>query len=515
MGVGVRVRVHDLLPGRGGAHGSPAAGGDGAGGGGTGAVPGAIAGLRLLGGEPAALQRPVTGTSTVDLLDPGRYVGVAHLVLTGLVWRREAADSERFVAAVAEAGASALAVGEGLLGEVPADVVQAAHRHGLPLFAVPADLPFHEVSAHVAAATAPGAGTGSAGHDGAVQRLLRGLAEGRSLAEQAGDVAAHLGSPVRVLSATGRQVVPGPAPLSEDEVDDVVLRAARAGAHGGSGPALVHPAVGALQVRAVAAEDPAERWWVLVDAGAPAGAVALFDALAGAVAVHRRTAAAPPAPRGGVVVVLAEGACSARALADALADVPHRLQVTSGGATAVVEARPDLVALLRRRLLRLQPSLASRRLLAGASRAGEGGEEAVAGARRALAAARAGTGGVVVVEDTDTGTVLDLLRTVPARERTAFARTVLGPVLADAELLGTLRTHLRHGCSPTRTAHALHVHQNTVRYRVGRLEELLGRNLRDVADLADVHVALRLHDDLRGDLHGDPGDPGGHGGVAQ
>ncbi|WP_432488185.1 helix-turn-helix domain-containing protein [Kineococcus sp. SYSU DK018] len=505
------MRVHDLLPGRGGAHGSPGDGGEEAG-----AAPGAIPGLRVLGGEPAALQRPVTGTSTVDLLDPGRYVGVAHLVLTGLAWRREAADSERFVAAVADAGASALAVGEGLLGEVPADVVQAAHRHGLPLFAVPADLPFHEVSAYVAAATAPGAGTGArpAGHDGAVQRLLRGLAEGRPLAEQAGDVAAHLGSPVRVLSATGRQVVPGPVALSEDETDDVVLRAARADAHGG-GPALVRSAVGALQVRAVAAEDPAERWWVLADAGAPAGAAALFDALAGAVAVHRRTAAAPPAPHGRVVVVLVDGACSARALADALADVPHRLQVTSGGATAVAEARPDLVALLRRRLARLQPSLGSRRLLAGASRAGEGGEEAVAGARRALAAGRAATGRVVVLEDTDTGTVLDLLRTVPARERTAFARTVLGPVLADAELLGTLRTHLRHGCSPTRTAHALHVHQNTVRYRVGRLEELLGRDLRDVADLADVHVALRLHDDLHDDLHEAPGDPGGHGGAAQ
>ncbi|NAZ85014.1 PucR family transcriptional regulator ligand-binding domain-containing protein, partial [Kineococcus indalonis] len=100
-------------------------------------------------------------TSTVDLLDPGRYVGVAHLVLTGLVWRRGPGDSERFVAAVAEAGASALAVGEGLLGEVPEDVVTAARRHGLPLFAVPADLPFHEVSARTTArTTARGAAPG-------------------------------------------------------------------------------------------------------------------------------------------------------------------------------------------------------------------------------------------------------------------------------------------------------------------------------------------------------------------
>ncbi len=498
------MRVRDLLPGP---------DGDGS------AGPGA--GLRMIAGEAAALQRPVTGTSTVDLLEPGRYVGVAHLVLTGLAWRRDEGDSERFVAAVADAGASALAVGEGLLGEVPEDVVLAARRHRLPVFAVPADLPFHQVSARVAAAVAPGTGGGAGGgagtgpaDDGALLRLLRGLAEGRPVAEQAEDVAAHVGGPVRVLSATGRQVVPGPVPLREDEVDDAV----RAGARAAAAPALVHLVAGAAQVRPVAAEDPAERWWVLTDAGAPAAAGALLDALAGAVAVHRRTAAAPPAPRGDVVVALAGGAWSARALADALADVPHRVQVTSSGATAVVQSRPDLLALLRRRLARLAPSLGARRLLVGVSRAGEGGEDAVAGARRALAAAHERTAGpVAVVQDSATGTVVDLLRTVPARERAAFARRVLGPVLGDGELLTTLRAHLRHGLSPTRTAQALHVHQNTVRYRVGRLEELLGRDLRDVADLADVHVALRLHDDLDG--HDDPGGPGvlpdGHGGAPQ
>ncbi|MBB2899323.1 hypothetical protein FHR75_000111 [Kineococcus radiotolerans] len=486
----VRVRVHELLPRYDGDPAGPAAG----------------AGLRMLAGRPTALQRPVTGTSTVDLLDPGRYVGVAHLVLTGLAWRRGGDDSERFVAAVAEAGASALGVGEGLLGEVPADVVRAARRHELPLFAVPADLPFHEISARVAAAVAPGAGPGSgagSAGDGAVLRVLRGLAEGRPLSEQVEDVAAHLGRPVRVLSATGR-LVAGPATLSEDEADDVVRSGARATARGAAGPGLVRLAGGAVQVRAVAAEDPAERWWVLTDAGAPAGAGALLDALAGAVAVHRRTAAPPPAPAGRVVVVLAEGAWSAQALADALGDVPHRVQLTSGGATAVAQARPDLVALLRRRLSRLEPSLGARRLLVGVSRGEEEGEDAVAGARRALSAAHdTAADRVVVLEDTRTGTVVDLLRAVPVPERTAFVRSVLDPVLGDGELLTTLRVHLGHGCSPTRTAQALHVHQNTVRYRVARLEELLGRNLREVADLTDVHVALRLHDDLAG--------PGGRG----
>ncbi|WP_345712745.1 PucR family transcriptional regulator ligand-binding domain-containing protein, partial [Kineococcus glutinatus] len=88
-------------------------------------------GLRVLHGGPAELARTVSGACTVDLLEPGRYVEPEQLVLTGLVWRRDPADSETFLAAAAAAGASAVAAGEGLLGTVPDDVVQAAARHGL------------------------------------------------------------------------------------------------------------------------------------------------------------------------------------------------------------------------------------------------------------------------------------------------------------------------------------------------------------------------------------------------
>ncbi|PPF99679.1 PucR family transcriptional regulator, partial [Rathayibacter sp. AY2B1] len=96
--------------------------------------------LRVLVAGDGALARPVDGIFTTDLLDPRRYISRDQLVLTGLVWRRDAQDSAAFVAAVADSGASALLAGEGLLGFVPDDLVVACREHDVPLIAVPADV---------------------------------------------------------------------------------------------------------------------------------------------------------------------------------------------------------------------------------------------------------------------------------------------------------------------------------------------------------------------------------------
>ena len=40
------------------------------------------------------------------------------------------------------------------------------------------------------------------------------------------------------------------------------------------------------------------------------------------------------------------------------------------------------------------------------------------------------------------------------------------------------------------TAEAMHVHPNTLRYRLGRVEKLLGRSLRQPATIAELTLAL-------------------------
>ncbi|MGW4275914.1 PucR family transcriptional regulator ligand-binding domain-containing protein, partial [Streptomyces seoulensis] len=105
-------------------------------------------GLKLLGGEEE-LDRTVRGVMTTDLRDPSRYLSGGELVLTGLAWRRDAADAEPFVRILAQAGVAALAAGEAELGAVPEDLVRACARHRMPLFAVHESVAFASITEHV------------------------------------------------------------------------------------------------------------------------------------------------------------------------------------------------------------------------------------------------------------------------------------------------------------------------------------------------------------------------------
>jgi purine catabolism regulatory family protein/PucR-like helix-turn-helix protein len=101
--------------------------------------------LRVLAGQDA-LERPVGGVFTTDLLDPSRYLTGGEIVLTGLMWRRRPEDSRTFVTALAAAGVAALAAGDAVLGSVPPDLVAACREHGLPLLEVPVDVSFAAIT---------------------------------------------------------------------------------------------------------------------------------------------------------------------------------------------------------------------------------------------------------------------------------------------------------------------------------------------------------------------------------
>ncbi|WP_344587578.1 helix-turn-helix domain-containing protein, partial [Kitasatospora paracochleata] len=88
-----------------------------------------------------------------------------------------------------------------------------------------------------------------------------------------------------------------------------------------------------------------------------------------------------------------------------------------------------------------------------------------------------------------------LLRGIPAEVTAAFHGRLLAPLAAhdrgnSVSLLGTLAAFLDHDCSWSRTAGALHVHVNTVHYRVRRIEELTGRSLARLSDRLDLRAAL-------------------------
>lgn len=92
---------------------------------------------------------------------------------------------------------------------------------------------------------------------------------------------------------------------------------------------------------------------------------------------------------------------------------------------------------------------------------------------------------------------LDLLAAVPGELRHGYRERLLGPVRDyDARhhtrLEETLDTFLACSASWNRCARRLHIHVNTLRYRMARIGELTGRDPSRLDHLVDLHLALRI-----------------------
>jgi sugar diacid utilization regulator len=118
-------------------------------------------------------------------------------------------------------------------------------------------------------------------------------------------------------------------------------------------------------------------------------------------------------------------------------------------------------------------------------------------ARYALSAARTtAPRGSHLTRIHDMTTLTTLLAGIPDAVRTAFTARTLGPLSDESDasrraLLQTLETYLAHNGSWARTAEALHLHVNTVHYRIQRMEALTGRDLSRLDHKLDLYAALR------------------------
>lgn len=86
------------------------------------------------------------------------------------------------------------------------------------------------------------------------------------------------------------------------------------------------------------------------------------------------------------------------------------------------------------------------------------------------------------------------LADITPRTRSEFSRRVLEHVLGREELLDTLRAFFDRQLSLKRTADDMHIHINTLRYRLSKLESLTNMKLDRPEDITAFYLALRFLD---------------------
>lgn len=464
--------------------------------------------LPLLTGEHD-LDRPLHSTYTTDLLDPGRYLTGGEMVLTGLMWRRTPSDSEQFVASLAKAGIAALGAGEGLLGPIPDDLVEACKRHHVPLFAVPADISFREVTDRVTTLLWSEREAESLAARSRHRGLMSTLAAGADLSEiwpftggSAVVEAWALSSTGRVLAGgaavdgarlaaaylaadrlptvcrvDGREFhldgLPGPrlggrfvACTSPDELDELVSLVALDQARQERAQQLERRLAARL-IEALDSEKVPGEFLQACGLGSDDQHVVLVASLAPSVLedlVYPARSAVAETSAGSVAIVRVDDAgafrASVRSTVQVLATVT---QVTIGISRPTTDALPT----------------------------------ALVEARHAHTYASERPGRLRVASCDELASQDLLLAGVPASARRAFAHRLLEPLITydeahNSELLRTLEAFLACDGSWTRCASLMHLHVNTLRYRIRRIAALTGRDLDSFTDRVDFHLALRL-----------------------
>ncbi|MDX6350261.1 MAG: hypothetical protein QOF84_5051 [Streptomyces sp.] len=489
----------------------------------------------LAGGD--RLDAPVRWVHTSELDDPGPYLEGGELLLTtGL--KLEVGDPtalKAYVRRLADAGVVGLGFGVGLTHEaVPQALVEAAAEHRLPLLEVPRRTPFIAISKAVSAAIAADQYRAVTAGFEAQRDLTKAALAPEGTTALLGRLAAHLDGWAALYDASGAVLAaapewagrraarlageidrlrdkPAPAsaavagPGTEDRVELQSLGTGRrprgylaVGTEerlDTSARYIVHAAVALLTLSL-------EQSRVLQDTEQRLGSALLRMLLAGEAA-HARTVAgrlygdlldapvrilvAESAEAGAeAVTVLAErvDAAAARAAEPVLAvRVGDRLTVLAAEAGAVLPAAAGFAE-------------ADDALVAGLSATAPGPGDvpaAHAQAERALAVARRRGRSLVEHDEVGAGSVLPLLSDDAVH---AFADGLLRPLRdhdahARGDLVASLQAWLsRHGQWDAAAAD-LGVHRHTLRYRMRRVEEILGRSLDDPDVRMELWLALK------------------------
>lgn len=443
-------------------------------------------GLRLLTGDAAARDRRVRGAHSIEIT-PTRWVPKDWVMLTnGLRLRGRPAEQRRLVAELDAGGQAALGWAVGTVTKhVPRAIVDEARRRSFPVFLVPLETAFHQIVSFLGRATAHEDvyvlhrvadmtdylldALGTAKPEQATVRRLASLLDAEVLLTTgAGDpVEASGATPaadaqryqVRTPHAGDRVLVVSPSPESHEQVTRP----------------LVQRAVQQLELLA-------RREAKVVAASRAAGAALLRRCLDG----DQPTADAEAAALG---LDVTSGICAAVWPGD---DAPLAALDASGVAYLLLRHGGDAVGVVpEAQLGRLtcQPDGVGGRVHTLRDVRGS-----VAGA---YAAVLCGAGHADALDPV--GRIVAVAAGVDGALASLCA--VLDPLRDRPHLLDTVRRWLAVGCDSARAAAELHLHRNTLRYRLGRAGRLTGLTVTEPRAVANLQLAL-LADDLRFRLPG-------------
>ncbi len=470
-------------------------------------------GLELLSGGPEAAAREVRGAHAVEVDAPARWLGRDWVMLTTGVRLRGNAEAQReLVPQLEEGGASALGFGVGLgFKRVPPALVEAARERSFPVFAVPYETPFREIIHFVDGAV-------TSGEEQVFRRLtalqrylvdaLRTPQPERAMVDR---LSGFLDASVLLVDREGRPEIVAGKPPVDDLIEEVCAQP----------PGLLE-----LEV---------DGWYaVATPVGQTARRLILASPRSGFIAKLAKPAAEATAPLLAAMARLSdvlrdqEHAVKGALLEEALEAVEARdpLPVAaraaafgldfSSPARMVGNRSPVDLASVRRELgARLErariPHLAQERDDALTALV-QGPVEEITAATEGLADVAIGIGRPVTAlvdahhslrdaelavrrgarvtrfEDFDLATFM--VSEIPPERLDAKVEEILSVLRAHPPLHEALCAYFEHDLDIAATAAALHMHRNSLRYRLARAEQELGRSLKQPSTIAAVHIAL-------------------------
>jgi sugar diacid utilization regulator len=504
-------------------------------------------GLSIVWADPAMLEREVKGSYIVDLPRPGKFLSEGDLVLTSAVWASGPESAQLFVGELAAKGVAVLIVGRIIVGEIPEYIAEACRARGIVLLTMSQDVSFKSVTQYIEStiASADGPGTSrsasfnrdlldslgsGAGAQGALRMFYQEFGTECWVLEAGGDVTAVAGSAPsieRVAAVWNRMIgsretvaVIADDPARIASAWPIVIDSVRplgylvcTGDHRTWPPDLDRVVRTLLLVVRVELELASNRREAEQAQTAEFVELLVSDTLSPgeASARLRLLGADPQLPMTAIAAQVDDPDYPPRAVLEAVtAMLAAEGRVIVGcdlGSEAVmlisgVEQTPEqLIAGADRAGDRQRAMLGDRRMRIGVSERTTSLSQlssAVTSARARMRSAVA-EGPIVWSMRSSPRSFDALLDLLPDRVKVSFGKSLLAPLVEyddrhGSDLVLTLRAFLDANGAWQQAATELHVHVNTLRYRVGRIENLTQRDLATMRDRVDFFLALALVD---------------------